>query len=484
MSTIRVLLAEDSPTVLSYFQAFLEGEGFEVTTASDGLDAIGKVYQSIPDVVVSDVEMPVMNGYHLCRFLKSEDETRGIPFVLLTALTEGVYEFWGLEIGADRYLRKESSLDALAATIRELAAASAFDREAVRKVGEKYVTSFHILDRLNRMLDKELRRVTLTGKFTSLAFRNSALADLARELVDTLVRIVHVESLAAVILNTEEIRSFIHAPQAISEQHASDFSSFCLDYLEEKSTINLGRARLEPDCFACIEPVDTPFRAGEVVPFFRRLSDDSQMALFILPPREAPVQRESLELLESLMDHISIAMGHTFMQEKIRSLSVIDSLTRLYNRGHFMALLTAEYRRTIRHNLNLSVIFMDIDNFKSVNDTYGHLCGDMVLKSLSETIVSTIRTSDMAGRYGGEEFVIYLPETNLDNAFMTAERLRRTWENRAIPIGKTQVTRCTMSLGVASVSEVDPGKGVEGMLELSDQKLYRAKQSGKNRVVR
>ncbi len=484
MSAIKVLLTEDSPTVLAFFRTLLESEGFEVIMAENGLEAIGKFYQTIPDVVVSDVEMPIMNGYHFCRFLRNEEETRGVPFVLLTALTEGLWEYWGHEIGADRYMRKDESSETLPATVRELAAQSNYDRATVAKLGVKYANPFHILDRLNRMLDRELLRMTLTSKITSLAFKDVTLNELSRELLDTLLKIIRVESAVAVILNTEEIHVYFHAPQPMDNAYFEEFHGHYMQFLQDKSSFNLESSDFSVECFAEMTEEPVPFRPDEVKPFFRRLSDEAQMALFLAPCPDVPLQRDSLELVESLMDYLSISMGHTFVQQKLKNLSVIDSLTHLYNRRHFMNLLEAEYRRTIRHNLNLTVIFMDLDNFKKINDTYGHLSGDIVLKSLAETIGAAIRTSDVAGRYGGEEFVIYLPETNLENAFMTAERLRKTWEARSIAVNKDVVIRVTMSLGVASITEVDPSRGVEGMLDLADQKLYQAKQSGKNRVVK
>ena len=484
MNKAKILLAEDSPAVLEYFRTMLVEEGYDVITAVDGLDAVEKFFRHLPHLVVTDVEMPVMNGYHVCRLIKNEPETSRVPFIMLTSLTEARYKYWGLEVGADRYVLKEEAEEKLLPTVKELLVQESFDPAGVSQVDEQFADSSHILDRLNWMLDNKLFRMTLTNTITGLAFKDVTLNDLAAQILETLLNIVHVQSLAITLLNTEEIRFYVHASEPLTADYIEAFSFYSLEYLEEWSRISLDHSKFDLEYFCDLSDKDEPvFSTESNHNFFRRISDELQMSLHLVPMPGIPIQQESLDLVEFLIDYISITMVHTFMHEKIKSLSVIDSLTRLYNKGHFLTLLNAEYRRSIRHNLDLSLIFLDIDKFKDVNDTYGHLSGDMVLKALAETMLSTIRKSDVAGRYGGEEFVIYLPETKLENAAILADRLRRNVEKRVVPVSKTHSLSVSISLGVAHNGEIDPAEDVEHLLDVADKKLYQAKQEGRNRVV-
>lgn len=478
-----ILLAEDSPSVLEYFRQLLEGEGFEVATAVNGLDAMEQLFAVVPDAVVSDVEMPIMNGYHFCRLLKNEPETRSMPFILLTSLTEARYQYWGMEVGADQYVLKEDANEQLLPALRRLLEESRFDSGAIRQLGTKYGSSFNILNRLNVMLDEQLFRITLTNKLTSLVFQDVTLTELARSILGILLNVIHAESVAVAILSAEATHLFIHANRGLGSDYIEAMSSHALDFLETNSPLDLGQGRFNLEYFCELTDEFISFRPGQTVSYFRRLSDEIHMSFHVQPRNGDSLTKSSLEVVAFLLDFVSISLVHTFMQEKIRSLSVIDSLSHLYNRGHFMSLFNSEYRRSLRHNLNLSVIFVDIDNFKLVNDTYGHLSGDLVLKAIADCITRTIRASDVAGRYGGEEFVIYLPETNLPNAHTTAERLRKCIESRQVTLNRTQSCRVTVSLGLASISEIEPGDSVDHILELADKKLYQAKMLGKNRTV-
>ncbi|WP_319524022.1 diguanylate cyclase [uncultured Desulfosarcina sp.] len=170
--------------------------------------------------------------------------------------------------------------------------------------------------------------------------------------------------------------------------------------------------------------------------------------------------------------------------EEIHQMSVTDPLTGIYNRGYINKRLPQEIRRAHRYGRDLTLVLCDIDHFKRVNDTYGHLAGDAVLKSFARCLAGSIRQQvDWVGRYGGEEFLIVLPETHLEGALVLTERIRRTLESTPIETsGKT--TGITSSFGVACFS---PGtrKAVitpEALLQEADNLLYRAKSGGRNRV--
>lgn len=167
-------------------------------------------------------------------------------------------------------------------------------------------------------------------------------------------------------------------------------------------------------------------------------------------------------------------------EEKLRNLAITDSLTNVFNRRHFFGLAQKELERAKRYSRDLSIILFDIDHFKTVNDTFGHLVGDQVLETLAAYCKSNLRSFDVIGRYGGEEFIILLPETNLKRAAQIAERLRRQALAVHIPTERGSPS-ITISLGVAGIK---PGQTVslDELINTADMALYRAKAEGRNQV--
>lgn len=166
--------------------------------------------------------------------------------------------------------------------------------------------------------------------------------------------------------------------------------------------------------------------------------------------------------------------------ELLRELSITDPLTHLYNRRYLMDILEKEFQRIRRTGGVLSLVVADIDHFKLVNDTYGHQNGDMVLAAVAETILTVLRNYDIAVRYGGEEFMVVLPETTLSDGIAVAERLREAIGRMVFPSPMATLT-VTVSLGVASY----PAERVDSMdllIRMADDALYRAKAGGRNRV--
>lgn len=163
----------------------------------------------------------------------------------------------------------------------------------------------------------------------------------------------------------------------------------------------------------------------------------------------------------------------------LESLSITDTLTGISNRRNFDSLLKREVNRARRHGLNLSCLMFDIDFFKNVNDTYGHLYGDEVLREIGRILRSELRGHDISARYGGEEFVILLPETDVNAAFLVAEKLREVIAKRDIVKDKIK-SNITVSFGIA---QYDPStmKSREQLVEASDKALYEAKRTGRNK---
>ncbi|HIJ82564.1 MAG TPA: diguanylate cyclase [Desulfuromonadales bacterium] len=166
--------------------------------------------------------------------------------------------------------------------------------------------------------------------------------------------------------------------------------------------------------------------------------------------------------------------------ELLLELSNTDHLTGLFNRRYMMDALEKEVQRSVRKGGNLSIIMLDIDHFKLVNDTYGHLQGDVVLQKVATQIQKELRSYDCAARYGGEEFVAILPDSSLNEAVFVADRIRLAVQGTKFS-GELAAINLTVSLGVASFHK-EHAATVDGFLKMADDSLYRAKSSGRNRV--
>jgi len=160
-----------------------------------------------------------------------------------------------------------------------------------------------------------------------------------------------------------------------------------------------------------------------------------------------------------------------------------DTLTLLYNRRHFEQVIKREIDRRNRYKLALSVVMIDIDHFKSINDTYGHEAGDKALRRVASVITESARTADIIARFGGEEFVAVLPQTEPESAVVFAERTRAALEKEEFVIDGNQIN-LTMSLGVAGITAKGGLTDPETMMKEADRALYDAKNGGRNRYVR
>jgi diguanylate cyclase (GGDEF)-like protein len=168
--------------------------------------------------------------------------------------------------------------------------------------------------------------------------------------------------------------------------------------------------------------------------------------------------------------------------KRVFEAATIDGLTGVYNRKHLEERITSELAYAARHKTSLAVVILDVDHFKKVNDTYGHLGGDAVLVAFAQLLKAEVRPEDVLARYGGEEFVVLLRGSTAAQGLELAERLRQKVEKLVVPFDGREV-RITSSGGVASLSEPGMASEREALLAAADSRLYRAKQSGRNRVI-
>jgi len=190
---------------------------------------------------------------------------------------------------------------------------------------------------------------------------------------------------------------------------------------------------------------------------------------------------EDIALAKAIGEQIGMAVERAKLFEEISQLAITDDLTGLYNSRHLKRVLGEESKRSIRYGRSFSFIMLDIDFFKKINDTYGHLFGDEILKETASLIKGCLRSMDILARYGGEEFAILLPETDLESALQTAERIRMAVENHDFTSPDGNPVRVTVSQGVTSFPAPDV-RDRSDIVAKADAALYEAKESGRNLV--
>jgi diguanylate cyclase (GGDEF)-like protein len=221
--------------------------------------------------------------------------------------------------------------------------------------------------------------------------------------------------------------------------------------------------------------------ARESVEFDLSAGDETRATKLVLHPPEAGFAEETTKLAEWLSSQAAIALENARLHDIVQEQAMTDELTGLVNRRRFLAALESEIARARRLNGPVSVVLADLDDFKLINDRFGHQAGDEVLQAFADLIRAHGRDVDIAGRLGGEEFALLLPETDLDGAAAGAERLCRSLSKLRIWVGEGREVSVTASFGIAELAE---DQSWNGLLRAADLALYRAKEQGKNRVAR
>jgi two-component system cell cycle response regulator len=473
----RVLLADDSPLILRLLEKELTAAGFAISCARDGLEAVEKALAEDVAMVILDVTMPRMNGYQACRLLKTETLTRHLPVVILTSRDQAADRYWGQETGADYYITKDAEPGRIVELVRRiLAQPPGIPRP--RPPGAAR-SSVDILARVNELLDRKLYEATVLSEIGRVA-RNLVHFDETFASVMALVGRVLDFAVGGIAFVEEEGADVLLAqPRRLGEaalRQATDWFRQALVRERGGEPADVAVRLLPALPEAPEEPEIADFAAIPVV------SGQRLAAVLLLGGRAvARLTSESESFLHQVANQAHMVLANSRLFERVRNLSVRDSLTGLFNHRYTMELLGREMDRGERYPQPLSLLMIDIDHFKLVNDSFGHLAGDAVLREVTRVIATGLRSVDSLGRYGGEEFAAILPHTAIDQARVIAERVRFNVEQAAFTVQGRQVP-VTVSIGVAS----HPAAGVATAAELvraADQALYEAKQAGRNRVA-
>lgn len=458
--TARVLVVDDLTPNVKLLEAKLTHEYYDVLTAMDGESALELVRSASPDIVLLDVMMPGMDGFEVCRHVKADPATAHIPVVMVTALSDVADRVRGLEAGADDFLTKPVNDTALFARVRSLL-------------------------RLKMTMDElRLREDT-----------RDQLGEISRDIGPSLddlqgASILLIEENA---INAQRVESAFGevgygvttragGREALECARAHDFDLIVVnlniegdDALRLCSQLRSHEATRQKPLLVIIGEGDTD-----------RLAKALELGVndYIL----RPIDRHELRArarTQIRRKRYQDRLRNTYRQSL--SMALTDALTGLYNRRYLDAHLAGQLARTAKTGKPLGVLIIDIDRFKSVNDSFGHAVGDQVLRETARRIANQVRNFDMVARYGGEEFVVVMPDTDEAQAAIVAERLRSAIADG--PIGVTGASPSELSITASIGGAVTGRAGQESaeddavqLLRRADRALYRAKGAGRNRI--
>jgi two-component system cell cycle response regulator len=479
MNNKRVLVIDDSKTQLVSLQMSLQKDGYDVITAGNGMEGVSRAFTDTPDIVVSDVMMPELNGYQLCRLLKNNKETSEIPIILLTSMDQPQDRFWGIRAGADRFIVKSSDFSILKETIHLLLknskASAAKKKSPLKNHGASDWES--IKSNLNQLLDRLLFESTLSNEVGRLANyihdRNKLLSE-ASSLVNSLIEY---SSLCLCLFDINGTKLYLELKQPMSDKDINEIKShILLDIHDKQKAVEAEIHFLNNSC-AVDNSASDKITARLSAPLNIHNENIGNISLYTT--KSHAFDKESENIIRLLAIDFSMVLKLMLLYDETRHLSITDGLTKLYNSRYFKDIFEMEFERSKRFKKNLSMILLDIDHFKSINDTYGHLQGDSVLKEVGYILKQSVRKVDFVARYGGEEFAILAIDTDLDNTNTLAEKIRKQIEFHSFKAEKNPL-KVTVSLGVASVSD-DVSTYVD-LIKRADDSLYKAKEGGRNRV--
>lgn len=447
----RILVVDDIEANRRLLQAKLEAQYFTVIQAENGLQALEKAVSEKPDIILLDVMMPGMDGYEVCERLKASDVTAQIPVVMVTALNDADDRIRGLDAGAEDFLTKPvddfqlmSRVNALmryntvATELRQRQAGglrtTALDEREQEELNRP--ARIFIVDDNPRTAGRMAEMIREGGHVATTLADSGSLGDLADEGVDILILSMNSKNFDALKLCAHF--KMTEATRAITMILACDPD----DVKKASKGLEIGAS----------DVIFTPVDRQELLARIR-------------------TQNRRLRYLELLRHRVDRGL----------ELAVIDQLTGLYNRRYMNNQMHQWMQRAVMGDKDLSIMMLDIDHFKKVNDTWGHDAGDRVLVELSHRLKENLRPMDVICRPGGEEFLVIMPETPGDLGCAAAERVRRAVSADPFLINdRGDEIDITISAGVSTFA--GPDDTMADLTKRADTALYVAKESGRNRV--
>ncbi len=469
----RVLVVEDSPVVLHILKYLFRKNGYELFTAIDGLEGLQLAESVKPDIIITDCYMPAMNGWQLVTALKENSELSHIPVVMLTGSTEKDDVLRGLALGAADYITKPfDETELLARVVVHLDKKRLFDQ--MRHERSK-------LAAINRRQGRLLNEITILNRMGEAFQRCRSEVEVYAQVAIFFEEFYPTEG-GILKIKGENADSFTEVISWGGIPSPASPNAKACPALKGEPPVYLAKGTVNGPCSHCQEQgclVCAPLVSqGNLVGMIQRFAVGGKAST---EAAEGGDYGGKWHLENTIFEHVGLAISNTRLRESLVQQSIRDPLTRLFNRRYMEESFIRELARVERNKTPLGVIMFDVDHFKKFNDNYGHMAGDVVLKRIAEIAVNNMRKADIVCRYGGEEFIIIMPEASLLHVVEKAEKLREALAHADnLVVEGQELPTSTISLGVALYP--DHGRDSAKLIEKADEALYKAKAGGRNRV--
>ncbi len=452
-----ILIIDDDAGLRKTLSDVLRAKGYEVQTAENGAGGLAIIKEDSIDLVLIDLKLPDMSGIEVLNRIKTDSPSTQAIILTGRATLDSAID--ATNKGAFSYLQKPYDIEQLLLNIRRAIEKQEAEKKIIKDSVELQKMNFQLkaLYDISRAVSRTLNMEKLFPEVLEAL---------------TSMGIFRVERKAAVFLaekNGLRLVSFVGISEEVQESCRNVMLGKCLcgmaaqtgEILISKNSDHEERHTTTYKGMASHGHIIVPLKTAVKV----------MGVLCLYTETEVEIDDSLLNPLRSIGNQIGIAIENSSLYEEAKSFSLHDPLTGLGNRRYMQMQMEKSLETSKRYGGKLSVIMLDIDHFKKYNDTYGHVEGDKLLAGISDILRKTLRKADQIFRYGGEEFLIMLPNTDLPNACVAAERLRKAVElDSAV----------TISLGVSSYGETT--QEGEALILKADEALYRAKQNGRNSV--
>ncbi len=446
-----ILVVDDIEPNIKLLTAKLLKEYYTVLTANSGKEALAILKKEKIDIILLDVMMPEMDGCEVCKTIKTDPETTHIPVVMVTALSDIDDRVKGLEAGADEFLTKPINDTALFVRLKSLSRMKSLIDELKLRNSTNALLGVINIEMHDTFADKKILLI------------NDDVVQ-AKNIKQMLLKLTQN---VKVISNSDELD--------IINEYTPDLVIIS-STLENDDPLRISvilRGKAEISGVVIILQIDE-----EGMPLVVKGIELGINDYFVYPIEES-----------ELLARIRTQLRRKQYQDNLRNdleqsvnLAVKDGLTGLFNRRYFDIHLKQIIEKTNKESIKLYLLMCDIDNFKHINDTYGHQAGDKVLTIVSRILKNTLRVTDLIARFGGEEFTILLTDIDISKAIETAERVRVKIEYMNFHIeDQIEPLKTTISIGVTKYKKEE---SIESFIERADKAMYEAKTTGKNKVVK
>lgn len=436
----NILIVDDEPSSLKLLHDILVMKGLHVRTCNNGELALRSVELEPPDLILLDIRMPKMDGFEVCRHLKEKTELQDTPVIFISGATDVEDKVQAFQSGGVDYITKPFQAEEVVARVETHLALHQTLKE---------------LKRFTEALDKSEKSLKIAQSIAHLGHWEWDVSNSDFNWSDETFRILG------------------YSPQNMPVSYETFLQNV---HPEDKArVVNILNQALEGKSFELEYRIVLP--NGEM----RVVHGKGEVLLGEKPKLVGTVQclpeHDQIMMLGVIQD----ITARKKLEWQLEELANTDYLTGCANRRYFLQRAEQEFLRTRRYGGDLSVLMLDLDHFKNINDQYGHEAGDITLKQFVAHCNATLREVDLIGRLGGEEFAILLPETASCQAIEVAKRICQLIASEEILLPSQEIIRFTVSIGVANIDNKDAQ--FDTILKRADQSLYQAKHEGRNCVI-